>query len=291
MKTAIITGATGLVGFALLKELAKNNVRTYVLCRPNSKRRLRFDGLEGITIIEADLENADRLRDMPECDVFFHLAWEGERNHFIEQYKNIGVALSCLKLAVKLRCKSFICRGSQSEYGDATELITEDTKPNPTTAYGACKIAAYYLTKDLAYRLKIEHIWVRIFNVYGPNDTPKTLIFSLIKSLKETGRSALTTNGCHIWNYLYADDAARALFKLGKANLASGIYNLASKECKPLKDFVEEVKQIVAPKANVLYGNEQSAVNLNVSTEKIRLAIGEFEEMTFTEGIKYSSTQ
>jgi hypothetical protein len=69
------------------------------------------------------------------------------------------------------------------------------------------------------------------------------------------------------------------------------IYNLASKECKPLKDFVEEAKQIIAPKANVLYGNEQSAINLNVSTEKIRLAIGEFEEITFAEGIRASNAR
>jgi len=286
MKTAVLTGATGFVGFALLNELIKNDVHVYVLCRPNSKRLSRLDGFTGITIIETDLEYADKINDIQECDVFFHLAWEGERNNFEQQYKNINISLSCLKLAANLKCRKFICTGSQAEYGDKTELITENTALMPTTAYGTCKVAAYYLIADLARRLNIEHIWVRIFSVYGPNDNPQTLISSLVKSLKETEHAALTTNGNHIWNYLYEEDAARALFMLGRSSSAYGVYNLAGKECKPLKYFVEEAKQIIAPNVDILYGNEQSTINLNVSTEKLLLAIGDFEKTTFSGGIR-----
>ena len=286
LKTAVLTGTTGFIGFALLNELIKNDVHVYVLCRPNSRRRSRLDGLTGITIIETDLEYADKINDIQKCDAFFHLAWEGERNNFERQYKNINITLSCLKLAVNLKCRNFICTGSQAEYGDKAELITENTALMPTTAYGACKVAAYYLIADLARRLNIEHIWARIFSAYGPNDNPQTLISGLIKSLKENGHAALTTNGNHIWNYLYEEDAARALFMLGKSRPTSGVYNLAGRECKPLKYFVEEAKQIIAPNANVLYGNEQSTINLNVSTEKLLLAIGEFEKTAFSDGIR-----
>ena len=286
LKTAILTGATGFVGYALLNELIENNVYVYVLCRPNSKRRSKLDGLKGITVIEANLEYLEKINNLKECDVFFHIAWEGERNNFEQQYKNINITINCLRLAAKLKCKRFICTGSQAEYGNKKELITEDTPLMPTTAYGACKTAAYFLTADFAQRLNIEHVWVRIFSLYGPNDNPNTLIANLIDKLKRNGNTELTTNGEHIWNYLYEEDAARALRLLGTNVYVTGVYNLVSNECKPLKYFVEEIHKIVAPNAVISYGAEKSAVNLNVSTEKICRAIGEFEKTTFIEGIK-----
>jgi nucleoside-diphosphate-sugar epimerase len=286
LKTAVLTGATGFVGFALLNELIKNGVYVYVLCRPNSRRRARLNGLPGITVIETDLTHAETIDTVQAYDVFYHLAWEGERNNFEQQYKNIGISVNCLKLAAGLGCKRFICTGSQAEYGSTTELITEYTPLMPTTSYGACKTAAFYLTMDLASRISIEHTWVRIFSTYGPNDNPSTLIMNLVRGLRQDGSATLVTNGGHIWNYLYEGDAARALRLLGANEGVTGVYNLASRECKPLKHFVEEARQIVAPNASLTYGHEESAVNLNVSTEKIRRVIGEFENTAFSEGIR-----
>jgi len=282
----VVTGATGFIGFALVNELIKNNVYAYVLCRPNSRRRSRLDGLSGITVIDADLESSESVSITQKCDVFYHLAWEGERNNFEQQYKNINIAINCLKLAAKLGCKRFICTGSQAEYGETRSLITEDSPLRPNTTYGACKVAAYYLTADLAKRINIEHTWARIFSVYGPNDNQNTLIMNLIKGLKENGSFSLATNGGHIWNYLYEEDAARALRMLGTNDDVTGVYNLASCECKPLKFFIEEARKIIAPSGNVLYGTEESVVNLNVSINKIHGIISKFENTTYNAGIK-----
>jgi len=286
LKTAVLTGATGFIGFALLKELIKNGMYVYVLCRSNSKRRFRLDGLSGITVIEADLESAESVKIKQKCDIFYHLAWDGERDNFTQQYKNIDIAVNCLKLSAKLGCKRFICTGSQAEYGETKSLITEDTSLQPATAYGACKAAAYYLTADLAKRLDIEYTWVRIFSVYGPNDNQNTLIMNLVKGLKENGSFTLATNGEQIWNYLYEEDAARALRMLGTNDGITGVYNLASHVSKPLKYFIEETKRIIAPNGIISYGTDESAVNLNVSINKIYGMIGEFENITYNTGIK-----
>lgn len=286
LKTAVITGATGFIGFSLLKELIKNNVYVYLLCRPNSKRCSRLNGLSGLTVIEADLEHIEDINIPEKCDVFYHLAWEGERNNFEQQYKNIDISVNCLKFAAKLGCKRFICTGSQAEYGNTKSLITEEIPLVPTTSYGACKTAAYFTTSDLAYRLNIEHTWVRIFSVYGPNDNPNTLITNLVKNLKQNNYAALNTNGEHIWNYLYEDDAACALRMLGINYKATGVYNLAGRECKQLKLFVEEARRIIAPTASISYGNEESSVNLNVSIDKILNTIGTYENIAFSDGIK-----
>jgi nucleoside-diphosphate-sugar epimerase len=195
------------------------------------------------------------------------------------------MTVNCIRLAAKLGCKRFICTGSQAEYGNTTELITEETSLCPTTAYGACKVAAYYLTTDLAKRLEIEHTWARMFSVYGPNDNPNTLVMTLIRDLKSKGEAALSTDGEHIWNYLYEEDAARALRLFGQCEGSNTVYNVTSRDNKPLKEYVEILRNSIDPDFVVYYGNEESNINLNVSSEKLRCDLGEYESTSFDEAI------
>ena len=101
------------------------------------------------------------------CDVFFHLAWQGARSDFAAQYDNIRTTIDALEAAVRLGCTRFICTGSQAEYGRQAQLITEETCPHPTDAYGAAKLAACALSRTRAADLGIEWIWGRVFSLYG----------------------------------------------------------------------------------------------------------------------------
>lgn len=286
MRKAIITGATGFLGLTLLNELIKNNIYVYVLCRVNSSRISRLNNLPNVTVIETNLNCLDNITGLNDCDIFYHLAWEGERNDFDEQYKNVEMSINCLKFAFELGCKRFVCTGSQAEYGNVKELITEETPLKPTTAYGACKVAAYYLTADLAKRLEIEYVWARVFSVYGPHDNPNSLIPYLVNSLLSKGEAKLQTDGRHIWNYLYEEDAARALRLLGQCEGANGVYNVAGRENKPLKEFVEIIRKTFSTNSTVFYGTEKSGVNLNVKADRLRREVGEFEQAGFSNNIQ-----
>jgi len=286
LKKAVVTGATGFLGFVLLKELIQNDIYVYALCRKNSSRIPRLKGLSNVDVLEVDLNCPDKIDKINDCDVFYHLAWEGERNDFEGQYKNIEMSLNCLKLASKLGCKRFICTGSQAEYGNTTELITEETALKPATAYGACKVAAYYLTADLAKRLNIEHTWVRVFSVYGPHDNPNTLVMTLIRDLTTKGEARINTDGKHIWNYLYETDLAYILYLLGAIKNSNTVYNVASFESRPLKEFIDILKNIINENSTIHYGKEESFVNLNVSPMKIVKAVDEYEKINFAKGVE-----
>ena len=286
MEKAVITGATGFLGFALLRELVRNDVYVHALCRKGSNRIRRLNGLPNVEVSEVDLDYPGHAFKISGSDVFFHLAWEGGRNDFDGQYKNVERSLNCLRLASELGCKRFVCTGSQAEYGDTAGLITEETSLKPATAYGACKAAAYYLTADLAKRLNMEHTWARVFSVYGPSDNPNTLVMTLIRGLLTSGKARLNTDGEHIWNYLYEEDAARALRMLGRCGSTNTVYNVASRDNKPLREFVEIIKAAVSPNSAVSYGTERSPVNLNVSPAKLIDSIGEYESVGFVENIK-----
>ncbi len=220
------------------------------------------------------------------ADVFFHLAWEGARDDFAAQYKNIDMTLRCLRATAHLGCKRFVCTGSQAEYGCTREFITEETPLKPTTAYGACKCAAFYLVADLARKLGLEYTWARVFSVYGPNDNPNTLIMTLMRDCVLNGNARLLTNGEQVWNYLYESDAARALRLLGSSPIPNEVYNVAGRTCAPLSAFVETLKEAMHTNASIRYGEETGPVNLNVSVEKLTAAIGEYEHTDFAAGIQ-----
>ena len=52
----------------------------------------------------------------------------------------------------------------------------EDGLPTPTTLYGAAKVAALFLTRQLAHQAGLRHVWLRLFSTYGPADNPGWLI-------------------------------------------------------------------------------------------------------------------
>ena len=289
MRKAAVTGGTGFLGFALLNELVESGIETVVLCRPKSRRIDRFAGFHDLDVRQVDLNDIAAITNsISDVEVFYHLAWGGGRNNFDEQYHNVGIALNCLKAAADVGCRHFVCVGSQAEYGETTEMITEETPLRPVTAYGACKTAAYYLTADLAARVGLQYIWARAFSVYGPNDNQHTLIMSLLRNVMQTGTTVLDTNGLHIWNYIFERDVARALRLLGESDRADGVYNVAGRRSVPLRRFVEEICEIIGfigYNTKIVYGDDQCSVNLDVSTEKLSSLVGEFEFTEFCDGI------
>ena len=74
MKSAIITGATGFIGSWLTQELINNGYHVTVLVRDFNRLlpqiRHQCEAIEKSLI---DVED----KDIPKCDVFYHLAWNG----------------------------------------------------------------------------------------------------------------------------------------------------------------------------------------------------------------------
>lgn len=293
MKRVVLTGATGFLGYALLRELVANGVFVYAVCRKNSARISRLNGIDNIAIVEL---NMDEILDLPKyisepCNVFYHLAWEGERDNFEQQYKNVSASVNSVKAASKLGCSKYICTGSQAEYGFTEELIDEDTPLHPNTSYGTCKVAAYFLTKDVAEKIGMSHVWVRVFSVYGPNDNPNTLIMQLLNKARKNEVTYLETDASHMWNYLYEEDAAEALYLLGLNIYSSATYNLGGALNQPLIDYLKIIADSVSPQIRFRAGSRRSADNLSLSINKITEEIGWKPKTRFEIGIRKTFLQ
>lgn len=284
MKNAIITGGTGFLGHWLLSELLAHDVFVHAVVRKGSRRMERLKGFKGLNIIELELDEMEQIPAMVGAvDVFYHLAWEGERNDFPAQSQNIRWTVLALEAAAKCGAH-LIVTGSQAEYGICRDKITEETFTRPDTAYGVCKLVTASILELQARKLGVQLAWIRVFSVYGEGDNPNTLIAYLERCCKERTAPRLTKSNQH-WDYLYAADAAKALYLVG-INSLTGIYNLAHGESRPLREFVMEACDVFSPGIDLLFSEEPyNGVSLDVDASKISKALNWVPTTSFRDGI------
>jgi dihydroflavonol-4-reductase len=75
LKTAFVTGATGLLGNNLVRALVQRGVRVKALARSVDKAREQFAGVQNIDVISGDMEQVTKFAAaLRGCDVVFHTA-------------------------------------------------------------------------------------------------------------------------------------------------------------------------------------------------------------------------
>ncbi len=251
IKSAVLTGPTGVLGTALTWILAEKGVETYVVCHPGSLRNDKIMSHPCVHKIECDLEAIDMLPQLlgKEVEAFFHLAWLGtqvnrNRMDMYLQNRNVKLSLDTVYVAQTLGVKVYVGAGSQAEYGRVDGIIHPDSPVNPVSGYGVAKLCAGHMTRILCKEFGIRHIWPRIVSIYGKNDAPKTMINVLISKLQKGERPKLTA-GEQMWDYLYAEDAAEALYLMAEKGKDGAVYVLGSGRTRKLKEFMLDIRNMV----------------------------------------------
>lgn len=298
MKKIVITGATSFIGVHLIEELSrqgKNDI--YAIIRPCSANKYRLDSISGIHVVECSLADMDKLFDnLPEqIDVFYHLAWEGarrpHRDDAVLQENNYNAAIKAFSLAAAKKCKVFVGAGSQAEYGKTIGVITEDYPTNPTTEYGKYKLKAYQKISRLGKEKGVAVKWPRIFSAYGRYDYAGTLLMSAINKFQNDEPLDMT-EGVQNWNYLYVGDIAKLLVMIGLMPCDDGVYNFASKDNRPLREYLIDLKKIMESNSKLNFGavsyEREGVVSFLPVTEMIKKNFPSFQYTSFCDGIKYT---
>lgn len=259
MKRAIITGATGAIGTALIQELIQRGVEVLVFCRRGSTRIAQIPKHRLVEIQECNLEELYMKKNASDkkYDVFFHFAWCGTtgqaRNDVYMQNKNIQYALDSVKVAKEFGCESFIGAGSQAEYGRTEKKLTAATATFPETGYGMAKLCAGQMTRILAHQMGMRHIWMRVLSVYGPNDGNKSLVMSVINELK-SGKIPKCTRAEQTWDYIYSADAANAFYLVAEKGIDGKTYVLGSGKERKLKNYIADIRDAIDPGQMIEFG-------------------------------------
>lgn len=295
MKKMLLTGATGMLGAAILNECAVRKIKAAAVIRPDSDRRKRIPRSNFIKVIECGLEEIEKLPSIAGdgFDAFYHLAWgntdKNGRNDAAKQNRNVEYTLQAVKAAQKIGCGIFVGAGSQAEYGRVSIPINEDFIPAPETAYGTAKLSAGKLSAELCNQIGIKHVWTRIFSIYGPNDSAATMIMYCIGKLLKKEKPLLTKCD-QMWDYLYCNDAARALILAGEKGKDGSVYNIGSGICRSLIEYVKILKNTINPGlelgiGEIEYGRSQ-IMHLCADISKIKKDTGFKPAVNFEQGIK-----
>ena len=289
-----LTGASGFVGAATIGIALEAGHEVAAPVRPGSSA-LRLAPFEGRYLrLPLDLrDSAGIAAAMAEFrpDAVLHLAWSGVANSARFERRqvsdNIETACQLTEAAAASGAKAFIGVGSQGEYGAASSM-SEDALPRPTSLYGAAKVAALFLTRQLAEQAGLRHAWLRLFSTYGPGDNDGWLIPMLIGEML-AGRRPRTTLGTQKWDWLHVDDVARAIVAVAATPKAEGVFNLGSGRAVPVRWATERIRDLAAPGMELKFGEipfrPDQVMHMQADISRLTAATGWAPAIPIEEGL------
>jgi UDP-glucose 4-epimerase len=177
-KKILITGGAGFIGSHLVDALSEDN-HVVVLDNFSSGRRenlLQHDRNPEVEIIEGDVRDLSLLRTITKgISVVYHLAVQCLRvsikDPMINHEVNATGTLNLCMASLENKVERFIYISSSEAYGTAKVApMTEEHPLEPTTVYGASKLAGELYTLAYFRTYGLESMVVRPFNTYGPRE-------------------------------------------------------------------------------------------------------------------------
>ena len=302
MENIVITGATGFLGSHLAQWLLEQGDRVYALVRPGSAKLQYLPEHRNLIPVYGTMEEAaDCVEEIGHADAWFHFAWGGVNREEIDspevQAGNIRGSLACVEAAHRLGCRVFMDAGSRVEYGvieDGRGVMTEEMECSPVNEYGKAKLEFFRQAVPVCERYGMNFCHLRFFSVYGYGDHPWSIISTLVRELPRGGRVSLSA--CrHEWNFMYIDDAVEAVGRLyeqmkDKPCKKGAAVNIASRDTRVLKSFVEEVFELAGKRGTLEFGTfvqaKEGALSIRPDVSRMEAMTGGFRESyTFGRGI------
>ena len=260
----IVTGATGMIGVAIVCEALSKGYEVCAIVRKNSSRMGNLSELTAknvnIQVIECDIQDYNNLVFDSKYNAFIHTAWQGTdlnlRDNIYEQIDNITYTIDAVHAAKRAGCEVFISIGSQAECGRVQEKIRGDSACNPDSAYGIAKYAAGKAANLVAAQIGLRCCHARILSVYGKGMNDNTLIVYLVKKILAGDKPSLTR--CEqLWDYIYDRDAARALLAIVEKGINGKTYPIGSGSAKPLNEFVKTIRNMIDSDVELGFGEKE----------------------------------
>ena len=255
MTLALVTGAPGWLGTALVEALVKGTSYPAHTGTPRAVRCIVQPGVDagpverlGAEVVHADLRDGRALEGAcAGADTVFHAAGIIHPRRIPDLYTiNVGGTKNVLAEAVRAGARRFVLVSSNSPAGlneSSARLMTEDDPPRPYLNYGLSKLQAEWLVNDAHRSGTIEGVIARPCWFYGPNQPARqSRFFRMIKS----GKPLIIGRGDNLRSMSYVDNTVQGLILAGAVEKAAGkTYWITDKRPYSFIEILETVAKIL----------------------------------------------
>lgn len=296
----LLLGAAGFIGTNLAIELAK--VETNEITLVDSKKEYFANvlkhGFSNIEIKESVFDEKTVFEDfLIGQEVVYHLVSTNvpsTSNQHITQDIQANVIFSsrlfdaCVNCGVK---KVVFVSSGGTVYGkEANCPLPENTPTNPITSYGIQKITIEKLLYLYNYMYGLDYRIIRLANPYGPYQRPNGVLGAVTtftyKALKND-EITVYGDGSVIRDFIYIDDAVRAIKKIVNGTNNHHTFNLGSGFGTSISDVLQAIEEALNVKLQISYKPGRSVdVPVNyLDISRYEKCYGKLNPISLHEGI------
>ena len=255
MKKILVTGGCGFIGSHLSEFLVRKGYKVVVLDKYN--RDNHYGWLENsklkkdIQIILGDIRDLDSVeKSVKGCDTIFHLAALcGIPYSYISPLAYLKTNLigtyNVLESSKKLNCENVIITSTSEVYGSAKYVPIDEKHPlNAQSPYSASKIAADNLAISYYRSFKTPVKIIRPFNTYGPRQSLRAIIPSIIIQLMSKKKYIKVGNLFPTRDFTYVTDTVKAFYKIANSKKLTGeVVNFGSNTEISIRNLIKMISK------------------------------------------------
>ncbi len=297
---AVVIGATGFLGSALVGELIASGHDVTAICRRP------LDGKEAsvrashakLRWTVTDIQNPDSLKVAFEgADIVFHCATSTHPTSNLSQ-PNSEIAMSLvptihvMEAAVATGVKKLVFPSSGGTvYSDSSKPRSESSAVSPVTPYSIFKYACEQLLLSTASRSKAFAVDVfRIANLYGPGQPRRPgqgVLPHWVNAIRSGTPVSIFGDGTIERDFVWIYDAVHCMMSSCNRLSTSDVFNIGTGVATSLNDLVSLIKQASAIDFEVRYEPARSvdAQSVCLDPSKILSVLDDFAWMPLSVGI------
>lgn len=239
---ALVTGATGFIGRHAVPALRARGLT--VVATALEPDPSPFPWLSGADYRPYDLARAEEGEDLyarfGRPDLLLHLAWEGlpryrERFHF---EANLPRHYAFIRNLVTHGLTDVTVAGTCLEYGMREGCLAEELPAAPDNAYALAKDTLRKFLAELRREYPFSLKWARLFYLYGPGQSPRSLLAQLDRALEAQADAFDMSPGDQLRDYLPVEEAAARLARIACQRAVEGVINCCSGQPVSVRDLV-----------------------------------------------------
>jgi CDP-glucose 4,6-dehydratase len=294
-RRALVTGATGIVGSWLVKELLAQDayVVAFVLDVEPQSEVVRSGDLQRCAVVTGSLEDLNSLEravTLHDVDSVFHLGAQtivgvARRAPLATLETNVRGTYNLLEVCRRHSdlIRSIVIASSDKAYGEAVQLpYTEESRLAANHPYDVSKAAADMIAQAYHHTYGLPLAIARCGNIFGGGDLNwSRIVPGTIRSLLAEERPVLRSDGTFVRDYLYVRDAVAGYLDLGARidvdGVAGGGFNFSAEDPISVSDLVRSICGLMGQPATdpIVLGTAVGEIHdQHLSSAKARRLLG-----------------